>query len=66
MNCECLRSGHKYNYLRTDLDTDDRVKKFYDVFFCEKCLQYRRILKLEQWYNGDGRWIDHPQIQYAN
>lgn len=57
---------HKWVFLRSDLEVDDRLKKHFDVFFCNSCLAYRRVLKLEQWYNGDGRWIDHPAIQYAS
>ncbi len=56
---------HKYAYLRSDVEAEDRIRKHYDVFFCDRCLQYRRVLRLEQWNHPDGRWIDHPRLQYA-
>jgi hypothetical protein len=43
---------HKYTYLRSEEERDmwgeaaSRVRqvRHYDVFFCERCLQYRRLL----------------------
>lgn len=61
MNCE-----HTFSFLRRDVEEYAPVKKYFDVFFCTRCLVYQRILVKESRYNGDGRWIDHSSIQYQD
>jgi hypothetical protein len=49
---------HKYVYLRQDVDKDGGFhpeSKYYDVFFCEACLTYKRVLVGESVTYGDGR-----------
>lgn len=50
---------HRFVFLREDSQRQDGSFRpetdFYDVFFCEMCLEYRRVRVAETVSYGDGR-----------
>lgn len=61
-------SGHLYKFLRTE--TEDRAieggsiteRTFYDLYYCQKCLNYHRVTMRVEISCGEKQWRERWKL----